>query len=189
MLKQRLLHRKQNPLFSALAWLYIYWTHTFPKSSNSLYKKVMLCSCFTTKGKLCVITFTCKWFLTFQCFILKFSKKVQSPRIPDFGVLGPESWVLSPRSQVLDSGSWVPGPGSWVLGPASLVLGSRSWVLGPESWVTGSGSRSWVLGPGSWVLSNGSWLSGPWSWVLILDYARQNCIFSGSSDVALISVI
>ena len=129
MLKQRWLHRKQNPLFwalASLAWLYIYWTHTFPKSSNSLYKKVMLCSCFTTKGKLCVITFTCKWFLTFQCFILKFSKKVQSSGIPDFGVLGPKSWILRPKSQILGPGSWVPGPWSWVLdhGPWDMSHGS-----------------------------------------------------------------
>ena len=34
---------------------------------------------------------TCMWFFTFQRFILKFNKTVQSPRVPDFAVLGPEA--------------------------------------------------------------------------------------------------
>ena len=50
-----------------------------------------------------VITFTRKRFLTFQRFILKFNKKVQSPRVPSFGILCPGSRLL---------GSGLPGPGS-----------------------------------------------------------------------------
>ena len=64
----------------------------------------------------------------FQRFILKFNKKVQSPRVPDFGVLSP--------------GSQAPGPGTRVLGPTSWFLGpmSASWFPGPRSWVPGPGS-------------------------------------------------
>ena len=43
MLKQAGLHWKQNPLSWAVAslnWWYIYWTHTFPKSSWSLDRKL-----------------------------------------------------------------------------------------------------------------------------------------------------
>ena len=55
-------------------------------------------------------------FLLFNVFFfLKFNKKVQSLGVPDFGVLGPETWVLSPRSLFL-------GPGSQVLSPESRVL-------------------------------------------------------------------
>ena len=60
------------------------------------YVKVKLC-----ERVLCAITFTCKWFLTFQRFILKFSKKLQSPKVPSFRVPDPGSWVLGPRSRVL----------------------------------------------------------------------------------------
>ena len=56
------------------------------------------------------------------------SIKVQNPGVPDFGVLGSESWVLSPRSRDMDPVSRVPGPWSWVLGPGSRV--PRVWVLG-----------------------------------------------------------
>ena len=99
---------------------------------------------------LCIITFTCKWFLTFQCFILKLNKKVQSPRVPNFGVLGPRSLVLGSRvlgpvSWVSVLGSWVPGLGSWVVCPRAL------WSRDP--------------GPGSRVLG---------FWVLILDDAALN---------------
>ena len=57
---------------------------------------------------LCVITFTCKRFLTFQRLNLKLIK--------NFKVRG---------SEVLSLGSW--SPGSW--GPDSRVLGRGSWVL------------------------------------------------------------
>ena len=43
MLKRRWLHKKQNPLswtLASLTWLYIYWTHTFSKSSCSLDRKL-----------------------------------------------------------------------------------------------------------------------------------------------------
>ena len=52
---------------------------------------------------LCVITFTCKRFLTFQRLNLKLIKHFE---VPGSEVLGPGSWVL---------GSRVAGPGSWVL--------------------------------------------------------------------------
>ena len=96
MLKQRWLHRKQNPLSWALAsltWLYIYWAHTFPKSNCSLHRKLCPVVALLLKG---YFTFTCRLFLTFQRFILKFSKTVQSPGVPDFGVLGPGSRVPGP---------------------------------------------------------------------------------------------
>ena len=57
---------------------------------------------------LCVITFTCKRFLTFQRLNLKLIKY--------FEVAG---------SKVLGPGSW--GPGFW--SPESRVLGPGSWVL------------------------------------------------------------
>ena len=40
-------------------------------------------------------------FLLFKVLFWKFNKKVQSPGVPDFGVLSTEAWVLSPKSQVL----------------------------------------------------------------------------------------
>ena len=84
---------------------------------------------------------------------MKFNEKVQSPGVPDFGVLGAESCVLSPRSQVPGSGSCLgPGsriqvssPGFRVPGPGSQVRGPGSRVLGPGSQVPGLGSQ--VLGP------------------------------------------
>ena len=57
---------------------------------------------------LCVITITCKRFLTFQRLNLKFIK--------NFEVAG---------SEVLGPGSW--GPGFW--GPKLQVLAPGSWVL------------------------------------------------------------
>ena len=91
---------------------------------------------------LCVITFSCKWFLTFQRLILKFSKKVQSSGVPHFGVLSPGSWafrleshVLCLMAQVLGPGPWVPSLGTYVPGLVSrvLILAPAFWVLGPYS--------------------------------------------------------
>ena len=81
---------------------------------------------------------------------MKFNKKVQSPGVPDFGVLSPGSCVLGLESQV-----WDPGLESWDLG-----LGS--WVL-----ISDPGAGSQVTGAGFWV-------QGPGSWVLVLDYAKQD---------------
>ena len=69
--------------------------------------KVEIC-----EGVLCVIPFTCKRFLAFQRFILKFNNKL---KVPGFQVLGLGSWVLG--SRVLGPGSKGPIPG--VLGPGS----------------------------------------------------------------------
>ena len=62
------------------------------------YVKVKIC-----QRVLCVITFTCQqllflFFFAFQRFILKFNKKVKSPRVPSFVVLSLRSWVLGPGS-------------------------------------------------------------------------------------------
>ena len=96
---------------------------------------------------ICIITFTCKWFLTFQRFFLKFNKKVKVP-----GSQISEYWVLSPRSRDLGLGFWVPDPGSRVLDPRSWLLGSVSWVLGPNVGFQVLGPKSWVVGPKPWVL-------------------------------------
>ena len=88
---------------------------------------------------LCVITFTCKRFLTFQCFILKFNRKVQSPRVPSFGVLSLGSRVLGPG--VLRPGSQLLGPhfrlcrlyGVWtILFVEKIDKGRKRWEGGDE---------------------------------------------------------
>ena len=140
MLKQRWLHRKQNPLSRALAylaWLYIYWTHTFPKSSCSLHRKLCHVVALLLKGYFALSRLLVSDFLLFNVLFWTSIKK--------FKVLGSqilESWVLSLRS-------WVPGPRSR---PGSWVSSCRSWVPGSGSWVPGSESR--VLGPGFQVLGS-----------------------------------
>ena len=67
------------------------------KKSNNLYDGKICERVF------CVIMFTCKWFRTFQWFILKFNKKVQSPRVPGFWVLSLGCWVLFPGSWIVES--------------------------------------------------------------------------------------
>ena len=129
MLKQRRLHRKQNPLSWALAsltWLYIYWTHTFPKSSCSLHRKLCHVVALLLKGYFTLSRLLVSDFLLFNVLFWSSIKKF---KVPGSQIL--ESWVLS-------LGSWVPGP--------------RSWVAGPGSWVSVAGPRSWVSGPGPQVL-------------------------------------
>ena len=73
------------------------------------------------KVKICervlwVITFTCKQFLNFQRFTLKFNKKVQSRRVSSFGILSLGSCIHGSRvlgSRVLGCR----GPGSQILDP------------------------------------------------------------------------
>ena len=136
MLKQRWLHRKQNPLswaLASLACLYIYWTNTFPKSSCSLYRKLCHVVALLLKGYFALSRLLVSDFLLFNVLFWSSTKSSKSG-CPRFWSSG--SWVLGLESQVPD-----PGPGSWVLGPKSRVLGPGSWVPGPESRVLGPGSR------------------------------------------------
>ena len=131
MLKQRWLHRKQNPLSWALAsliWLYIYWTHTFRKSSCSLHGKLCHAVALLLKGYFALSRLLVSDFLLFNVLFWSSIKK--------FKVLGSqilESWVLS-------LGSWVPGPRSQVPSSGSRVTGPVSQVLDPGSGFPGPGS-------------------------------------------------
>ena len=134
MLKQRWLQRKQNPLSGALAsitWLYIYWNHTFPKSSCSHHRKLYHVVALLIKGYFALSRLLVSNFLLFNVLFWSSIKKSWGPRF-----WSPGSWVLGLESQV-------PCPGSWVLGLGSLVSGPRPWVLGLGSWVLSS--RFWVL--------------------------------------------
>ena len=138
MLKQRWLQRKQNPLSGALAsitWLYIYWNHTFPKSSCSHHRKLYHVVALLIKGYFALSRLLVSNFLLFNVLFWSSIKKSWGPRF-----WSPGSWVLGLESQVPCPGSWVPVPGSWVLGLWSRVPGPGSWVSVPGSWVPGSGS-------------------------------------------------
>ena len=144
MLKQRWLQRKQNPLSWALAsitWLYIYWNHTFPKSSCSHHRKLYHVVALLIKGYFALSRLLVSNFLLFNVLFWSSIKKSWGPRFwsPGSRVLGlesqvpcPGSWVPVPRSWVLGLGSWVPGPRSQALGPGSRVLGPEFQVLGPH---------------------------------------------------------
>ena len=99
MLKQSWLHRKQNPLSCALVsltWLFIYWTHTFPKSSCSLHRKLCHAVTLLLKGYFALSLLLVSDFLLFKVLFWCSRKK--------FKVLGSqilESWVLGLESQVL----------------------------------------------------------------------------------------
>ena len=113
--------------------------------------------------------FTCKWFLTFQRFVLKLNKKAQSPEVLDFTILHPGFWAMSLESQFPGSRSWHQGFGFCVLG--FKVLSARSIVLDPGFRVLGFR----VLGPGSCILVPRSWVLSPgsWSWAFVSDYANN----------------
>ena len=133
MLKQGWLHRKRNPLSWALAsltWLYIYWTHTFRKSSCSLHRKLWHVDALLLKGYFALSRSLVSDLLLFNVLF--------SSSIKKFKVLGSqilESWVLSLRS-------WVPGPSTWVLGPYFRVCQDKLVLY----WIQYKNSLKYIVG-------------------------------------------
>ena len=93
-----------------LIWLYIYWTHTFPKSSSSLHRKLCHVVALLLKGYFELSRLLVSDLLIFNVLFWSSIKKfkVQGSQIL-------ESWVLS-------FGSWVSGSRFRVLGPGSSIL-------------------------------------------------------------------